>query len=73
MTEHLREVRELAALKFGIINLIEELDKYKDLKGIQDYLKDLIECCYDNTNDKEYRKKVCAFYRNLKENDDNEQ
>lgn len=49
MTEYLKLIRENAYFKYCIINLIEELDKNKDLKLIQNYLKDVVEQVYPNT------------------------
>jgi len=49
LTKHIEELKEIARLQLGIIVLIEELDKYKENKGIQDYLKDLIEGVDENT------------------------
>ena len=38
MTEYLKLVKENAYMKFCIILLIQELDKHKELKGIQIHL-----------------------------------
>ena len=60
MTEYLQLVRENAYFKFCIINLIEELDKNKDLKPIQEYLKEVIDQVYPNIK-KEKAKKLMDF------------
>lgn len=52
MTEHLKLVKENAYLKLCIINLIEELDKHRELNSIQVFLKDVIEGVEPNTNKK---------------------
>lgn len=49
MTEHLKLVKENAYLKLGIITLIEAVDKERELKGIKDFLKDLIDGVEENT------------------------
>ena len=49
MTEHLKLVKENAYLKLGIITLIEEMDGVKELRDIQDLLKDLIDGVEGNT------------------------
>lgn len=56
MTEHLKEIEEVSRLKIGIIMLIKELDKYRNLKQIQDYLKDLVEGVYIEDTKKERKK-----------------
>ena len=50
MTEHLKLIKENAYLKLGIITLIEAIDKEKQLNGIKDFLKDLIDGVEENTN-----------------------
>ena len=49
MTEHLKLVKENAYLKLGIITLIEAIDKERQLNGIKDFLKDLIDGVEENT------------------------
>lgn len=49
MTEHLKLIKENAYLKLCIIQLIEELDKNKELNPIKQYLKDVIYSVEENT------------------------
>ena len=49
MTEHLKLVKENAYLKLGIITLIEAIDEERQLNGIKDFLKDLIDGVEENT------------------------
>ena len=49
MTKHLEELEEISKLKLGIILLIKELDKHKELKQICLYLRDLVEGIDENT------------------------
>ena len=49
MTKHLEELEEISRLKLGIILLIKELDKHKELKQICLYLRDLVEGIDENT------------------------
>lgn len=51
MTEHLKELKRVAYLELGIINLIEAIQDVKELTDIKLYLRDLIEGC-DNTKEK---------------------
>ena len=51
MTEHLKELKRIAYLELGIINLIEAIQNVKELTSIKWYLRDLIEGC-DNTKEK---------------------
>lgn len=60
MTEHLKLIKENAYLKLGIINLIEAMDKERGLRGIKDYLKDLIEMVEPNTR-KENAERLIAL------------
>lgn len=62
MTEHLKLVKENAYLKLGIINLIEEIDKEIQLKGIKNYLKDLIDGVEANTRKRNAEDIVNNFY-----------
>lgn len=64
MTEHLKELEEISRLRLGIILLIKELDKQKELRGIVDYLKDLVEGVDENTI-KEKRADFDRFFKNL--------
>lgn len=65
MTEHLKLVKENAYLKLGIINLIEEIDKEIQLKGIKNYLKDLIDGVEENTR-KRNAEDIVKFFDELK-------
>lgn len=49
MSEHLKLAKENAYMKLCIIELIEELDKHKELKIIKDYLCDIMDGVYGNT------------------------
>ena len=60
MTEYLKLIKENAYLKLGIINLIEAMDKERGLRGIKDYLKDLIEMVEPNTR-KENAERLIAL------------
>lgn len=60
MTEYLKLIKENAYLKLGIINLIEAMDKERGLRGIKDYLKDLIEMMEPNTR-KENAERLIAL------------
>ena len=64
MTKHLEELEEIARLKLGIILLIKELDKNKELKSIVYYLKDLIEGVDENTV-KQNREDIEKFFKDL--------
>lgn len=61
MTEHLKLIKENAYLKLGIITLIEEIDKEKQLKGIKNYLKDLIDGVEENTR-KQNAEEIAKFF-----------
>lgn len=60
MTEYLKLIKENAYLKLGIINLIEAMDKERGLRGMKDYLKDLIEMVEPNTR-KENAERLIAL------------
>ncbi len=64
MTKHLEEIEEISRLRLGIILLIKELDKNKDLKSIVYYLKDLIEGVDENTI-KEKQANFDRIFKNL--------
>lgn len=49
MSKHLEELEEISRLRLGIILLIKELEKNRQLEPIYMYLKDLIEGVYENT------------------------
>ncbi len=65
MTEHLKLVKENAYLKLGIINLIEAIDKERQLNGIKDFLKDLIDGVEENTR-KRNAENISKFFDELK-------
>ena len=69
MTEHLKLVKENAYLKFGIIALIEAIDKEKQLNQIKDFLKDLVEGVEENTR-KENARKLESFFNEALGDDD---
>ena len=69
MTEHLRLVKENAYLKLGIITLIEAIDKERQLNGIKDFLKDLIDGVEENTR-KEKTEKIRKFVNDVLGDDD---
>lgn len=48
MSKHLEELEEISRLRLGIILLIKELEKNRQLEPIYMYLKDLIEGVYEN-------------------------
>lgn len=54
MSEHLKIIKENAYLKLCIIQLIEQLDKHKDLNAIEQYLKDVIDGVEENTTKNNY-------------------
>lgn len=65
MTEHLKLVKENAYLKLGIITLIAAIDKEKQLQGIKDFLKDLIDGVEENTR-KRNAEDIARFFDELK-------
>lgn len=52
MTEYLKLVKENAYMKLCIIQLIEKLEYHRELKNIEDYLKDVIDGVEENTTKK---------------------
>jgi len=68
MTHHLELVRENAYLKLGIINLIEAIDKNKELLEIKRYLKDVIDGVDENITRKEVEKSKEKFIKELLQN-----
>lgn len=64
MTKHLEELEEISRLRLGIILLIKELDKNRELKIITDYLKDLVEGVDENTIQRS-DKNMEAIFKNL--------
>lgn len=66
MTEYLKMIRENSFLKLGIINLIEELSKNKELKPIENYLKDLVDGVEPNIKREMAQKQVKDIFENFK-------
>ena len=66
MTEHLKLVKENAYLKLGIITLIEAIDEERQLNGIKDFLKDLIDGVEENTR-KRNAEYISKFFDELKD------
>jgi hypothetical protein len=64
MTKHLEELEEISKLRLGIILLIKELEKNRQLEPIYMYLKDLVEGVDENTI-KEKRTNFDRFMKNL--------
>lgn len=64
MTKHLEELEEISRLRLGIILLIKELDKNRELKIITDYLRDLVEGVDENTI-KRNKENMEAIFKNL--------
>lgn len=68
MTKHLEEIEEISRLRLGIILLIKELGKQRQLEPIYMYLRDLIEGVDENTI-KQNRAYFDNFFKELdKEN-----
>lgn len=70
MTEHLKLIKENAYLKLGIITLIEAINKEKQLNGIKDFLKDLIDGVEENTNKRNAENISKFFNEALKRSED---
>lgn len=64
MTKHLEERKKIAYYELCIINLIEEIDNIKELRGIKDYLKDVIENVEPNTT-KENAHGVAELFKQI--------
>lgn len=64
MSEHLKMVRENAYFKVCIINLIEAIEDVKELSGIKNYLRDVIDGVEPNTHKKE-TEKIANYFKNL--------
>lgn len=64
MTKHLEELEEISRLRLGIILLIKELEKNRQLEPIYMYLKDLVEGVDENTI-KEKQANFDRFFKNL--------
>ena len=70
MTEHLKLIKENAYLKLGIITLIEAIDKEKQLNGIKNFLKDLMDGVEENTN-KRNAENISKFFNEALKNSEN--
>ena len=70
MTEHLKLIKENAYLKLGIITLIESIDKEKQLNGIKNFLKDLMDGVEENTN-KRNAENISKFFNEALKNSEN--
>lgn len=69
MTKHLEELEEISRLRLGIILLIKELEKNRQLEPIYMYLKDLVEGVDENTI-KEKQANFDRFMKNLESKGD---
>lgn len=49
MTKHLEELEEISRLRLGIILLIKELEKNRQLEPVYQYLVDLLDGVDENT------------------------
>ena len=61
MTKHLEERRKIAYYELCIINLIEAIDNVKELRGIKDYLRDVIENVEPNTTKESADRSIDLF------------
>ena len=68
MTKHLEERKKIAYYELCIINLIEAIDNIKELRGIKDYLKDVIENVELNTT-KENVNRIVDLFKQIDEGD----
>lgn len=64
MTKHLEELEEISRLRLGIILLIKELEKNRQLEPVYQYLIDLLDGVDENTV-KEKRANFEKFMKNL--------
>lgn len=64
MTKHLEERKKIAYYELCIINLIEAIDNIKELRGIKDYLKDVIENVEPNTT-KENANRIVDLFKQI--------
>lgn len=64
MTEHLKELEEISRLRLGIILLIKELEKNRQLEPVYQYLVDLLDGIDKNTI-KEKRANFDRFMKDL--------
>ena len=69
MTKHLEERKKIAYYELCIINLIEEIDNIKELRGIKDYLKDVIENVEPNTT-KENAHRMAELFKQIDKGSD---
>lgn len=63
MTKHLEELEEISRLRLGIILLIKELEKNRQLEPVYQYLVDLVDGIDENT----VKEKRANFYRFMKD------
>ena len=64
MTKHLEELEEISRLRLGIILLIKELEKNRQLEPVYQYLVDLLDGVDKNTI-KEKRANFDRFMKDL--------
>ncbi len=64
MTKHLEELEEISRLRLGIILLIKELEKNRQLEPVYQYLVDLLDGIDENTI-KEKRANFDRFMKDL--------
>ena len=64
MTKHLEELEEISRLRLGIILLIKELEKNRQLEPVYQYLVDLLDGVDENTI-KEKRANFDRFMKDL--------
>lgn len=64
MTKHLEELEEISRLRLGIILLIKELEKNRQLEPVYQYLVDLLDGIDKNTI-KEKRANFDRFMKDL--------
>lgn len=69
MTKHLEERRKIAYYELCIIQLIEAIDNIKELRGIKDYLRDVIENVESNTT-KENVDKIANLFKQIDKGSD---
>ena len=69
MTKHLQELEEISRLRLGIILLIKELEKKRQLEPVYQYLVDLLDGIDKNTI-KEKRENFERFMKDLERKGD---
>lgn len=69
MTKHLEERKKIAYYELCIINLIEAIDNVKELRGIKDYLRDVIENVEPNTT-KENADNIADLFKQIDKGSD---